>query len=66
MRWSEMERVQPRLAGLGRRRLLDPGVVLVATIRRNGTPRISPVEPYVMGGTRSPGSFTCMTSASAM
>jgi len=31
--WSELERRQPALAGLGRRRLLDPGVVLVATIR---------------------------------
>lgn len=50
MRWSEMERSQPRLAELGRRRLLEPGVVLVATIRRDGTPRLSPVEPFVMDG----------------
>jgi len=26
--WSEMETCQPRLAGLGRRRLLEPGVLL--------------------------------------
>lgn len=45
MRWSEIERSQPRLAELGRRRLLGPGVVLVGTIRRDGTRRISPVEP---------------------
>lgn len=50
MRWSEMESVQPRLAGLGRQRLLEPGVVLVATIRRDGAPRLSPVEPFVMDG----------------
>jgi Pyridoxamine 5'-phosphate oxidase len=50
MKWSELERRQPRLAGLGRQRLLDPGVVLVATIRRDGTPRLSPVEPFVMDG----------------
>jgi hypothetical protein len=50
MRWSEIERSQPRLAKLGRHRLLDPGVVLVGTIRRDGTPRISPVEPCVMDG----------------
>ena len=50
MRWSEMEGVQPRLAGLGRRRLLEPGVVLVATIRGDGTPRVSPVEPFLMDG----------------
>lgn len=29
---------------------MDPGVVLVATIRRDGTPRLSPVEPFVMDG----------------
>jgi hypothetical protein len=50
MRWTELEKRQPRLAELGRQRLLEPGVVLVATIRRDGTPRISPVEPYVLDG----------------
>ncbi|HEX5294822.1 MAG TPA: pyridoxamine 5'-phosphate oxidase family protein [Streptosporangiaceae bacterium] len=50
MRWSELESAQPGLAGLGRRRLLAPGVVLVATIRRDGTPRLSPVEPVVLDG----------------
>jgi pyridoxamine 5'-phosphate oxidase-like protein len=48
--WSELERRQPGLAALGRRRLLEPGVVLVATIRGDGTPRISPVEPFVLDG----------------
>jgi len=51
MDWAEMESVQPRLAGLGRRRLLEPGVLLVATIRGDGTPRVSPVEPVVLDGT---------------
>jgi hypothetical protein len=50
VKWSELETRQPRLADLGRQRLLDPGVVLVATIRRDGTPRLSPVEPFVMDG----------------
>lgn len=50
MDWSELERRQPALAGLGRRRLLDPGVVLVATIRADGTPRVSPVEPFSLDG----------------
>jgi hypothetical protein len=48
MDWSELAGAQPRLAGLGRERLLDRGVVLVATIRSNGTPRISPVEPFIL------------------
>jgi len=51
MRWSDMQRGQPRLAALGQRRLLEPGVVLVATIRADGAPRVSPVEPWVMDGT---------------
>jgi hypothetical protein len=51
MKWSEVQQRQPRLADLGRQRLLDPGVVLVATIRRDGTPRLSPVEPFVLDGT---------------
>jgi Pyridoxamine 5'-phosphate oxidase len=50
MRWSEIEQYQPGLAALGSRRLVDPGVVLVATIRRDGTPRLSPVEPFVLDG----------------
>ena len=51
MDWSDLERRQPTLAGLGRRRLLGPGVGLVATIRGDGTPRLSPVEPFVLDGT---------------
>jgi hypothetical protein len=50
MDWSELADAQPRLAALGRERLLDRGVVLVATIRSDGTPRISPVEPLVLDG----------------
>jgi hypothetical protein len=50
MHWLEMENTQPRLAGLARQRLIEPGVVLVATIRRDGAPRLSPVEPFVMDG----------------
>src|SRR5262249_60672321 len=48
MDWSELERDQPGLAELGRRRLLDAGVVLTAPIRQDGTPRISPEEPFVL------------------
>jgi hypothetical protein len=50
MRWSELERQQPRFAALGRERLIEPGVVLVGTIRRDGAPRISPVEPLLWEG----------------
>ncbi len=50
MHWSDLEHAQPRLARLAQQRLIRPGVVLVATIRQDGTPRISPVEPYVLDG----------------
>jgi hypothetical protein len=50
MDWSELERRQPGLARVGRRRLLEPGVVSVATIRGDGTPRVSPVEPFLLDG----------------
>lgn len=50
MRWSDFQVEQPRLAGLGRERLGGPGVVLVGTTRRDGTPRISPVEPLFWVG----------------
>jgi hypothetical protein len=50
MRWSELAQAQPDLIELGRRKLLDPGVVLVATIRRDGSPRLSAVEPFVLDG----------------
>jgi hypothetical protein len=50
MRWSEMERRQPQLGELGRQRLIEPGVLLVATIRLDGTPRLSPVEPFILDG----------------
>lgn len=45
MRWSDLTTSAPRLAELGLARLQDPGVVLVGTVRRDGSPRISPVEP---------------------
>jgi hypothetical protein len=48
MRWSDIE--HPRLARLAAERLIGPGVVLVVTIRRDGTPRLSAVEPYVLDG----------------
>jgi hypothetical protein len=50
MQWSEIEERQPGLAARSRQRLVEPGVLLVVTLRRDGTPRLSPVEPYVLDG----------------
>ena len=50
MRWTDLEQAQPRLAELGRQRLIEPGVVLVATSRGDGSPRIGAIEPLVLDG----------------
>jgi hypothetical protein len=50
MRWDEMKSRQPALAALGRDLLGEPGVVLVVTIRADGAPRLSPVEPLFWEG----------------
>ena len=50
MRWQDLQDQQPRLGALAHDRLVGPGVLLVATVRRDGTPRLSPVEPFVLDG----------------
>jgi hypothetical protein len=50
MRWNDLVADAPRLAELAQRRLIDPGVLLVVSIRRDGTPRLSPVEPLLFEG----------------
>ena len=50
MRWTELQEQQPRLGAIAHERLVAPGVLLVVTVRRDGTPRLSPVEPFVLDG----------------
>ena len=50
MRWQDLCERQPQLAELAHTRLVEPGVLLVVTVRRDGTPRLSPVEPWLMDG----------------
>jgi hypothetical protein len=50
MRWDEFATAAPELAGLGEQRLRDRELSLVGTLRRNGWPRISPVEPDFVDG----------------
>ena len=49
-RWVDFEQAAPELAALGRERFARAGIVLIATIRKDGTPRISPVEFYAVEG----------------
>jgi len=50
MRWSDLHEDAPRLGEIARERLIAPGVLLVATTRRDGTPRLSPIEPLLLEG----------------
>ncbi len=50
MRWDEFAAAVPELAALGEKRLRERELCLVGTLRRNGWPRISPVEPEFVGG----------------
>lgn len=50
MIWRDFEEAAPELARLGRERFERTSVTLVATLRRDGSPRISPVEPYLVLG----------------
>jgi len=50
MRWDEFARACPELAQLGEERLRARELCLVGTLRRNGYPRISPVEPEFVDG----------------
>ena len=50
MHWADFANEEPRLADLGRERLGTPGVVLIGTVRGDGTARISPVESLFWGG----------------
>jgi hypothetical protein len=50
MIWRDLEEAAPEVACLGIERLRVTRVALLGTIRRDGSPRISPVEPYLAEG----------------
>jgi Pyridoxamine 5'-phosphate oxidase len=47
--WSRFAAEAPELAALCRSRFEEPGVALLGTLRRDGAPRIDPVEPHFVG-----------------
>jgi hypothetical protein len=48
--WRDLEQGAPEIARLGRARLDAARVALLGTLRRDGRPRISPVEPCLAFG----------------
>lgn len=47
--WTELATEAPDLAALAERRLAATGLMMLGTLRSDGFPRISPVEPVVEG-----------------
>ncbi len=50
MRWADLQEQAPRLTSVCHDRLIGPGVLLAVTIRLDGTPRLSPIEPLILDG----------------
>jgi hypothetical protein len=48
--WQRFATEAPELASLGQELFDDSELCLVGTLRRDGSPRISPVEPYIVDG----------------
>jgi len=48
--WTQFEEEAPETEAVFRRRLEKSGLGLLATLRRDGFPRISPLEPLLHGG----------------
>lgn len=50
MDWVEFEVQAPELARLGRRLMEKDQLVMIGTVRRDGSPRVCPVEPDITNG----------------
>ena len=48
--WQQFAEAAPELAALGEAQFARTGLALVGTLRRDGWPRISPVEPFIADG----------------
>ncbi|MDP2673783.1 MAG: pyridoxamine 5'-phosphate oxidase family protein [Dehalococcoidia bacterium] len=50
MNWAEFAEAASELAQWGEERFKSTGLALVGTVRKDGLPRISPVEPLIVDG----------------
>ncbi|HUC26544.1 MAG TPA: pyridoxamine 5'-phosphate oxidase family protein [Streptosporangiaceae bacterium] len=48
--WRDVELGAPEIARLGTARLSAARVAMLGTLRQDGSPRISPIEPYIVNG----------------
>jgi Pyridoxamine 5'-phosphate oxidase len=56
--WRDLEQGAPEIARLGAARLADVPVAMLGTVRPDGSPRISPVEPCLASGQLLIGAIT--------
>lgn len=61
--WRDLELGAPEIARLGLGRLNAVRLALLGTLRRDGSPRISPVEPQIAGGQLLIGAMTWSAKA---
>lgn len=61
--WTEFAHQAPETAAVFERRLAATGMALLATLRRDGFPRISPLEPDLSGGRLWLGSMPASTKS---
>jgi hypothetical protein len=50
LNWRELETAAPEIAQAGAKRLVQTRIALLGTLRQDGSPRISPIEPYLSQG----------------
>jgi hypothetical protein len=56
--WRDVELGAPEIARLGMARLNTARVAMLDTLHRDGSPRISPIEPYMVSGRLLVGAMT--------
>jgi hypothetical protein len=56
--WRDMELGAPEIARLGMARLNAARIAVLGTLHRDGSPRISPIEPYIVNGCLLVGAMT--------
>src|SRR5512133_157653 len=65
MIWRALEAAAPAIARLGKQRFDQTRVALLGTLRKDGSPRISPVEPCLTQGHLLFGAMSWSTGRSA-
>jgi hypothetical protein len=61
--WRDLERGAPEIARLGMARLAAKRVAMLGTLRSDGSPRISPIEPLIVDGQVLVGAMTWSAKA---